>query len=137
MHIQSAMFLIIAHPKTNYIFRTFRVKIWLRAQKQSFLSSKVGLQKWCPFFVFVCFNGCHFTKPGFAKKDTWPDQFFNSLHFCLSLTHNISKNWRPIFCLRFKIEFTRCDANEHILWYFACPSKYLKCQCAGVREGGP
>ena len=40
--------------------------------------------------------------------DSRPDHFFKCLHFCLSLKHKISKNWRPIFCFMFKIDFTRC-----------------------------
>ena len=34
--------------------------------------------------------------------------FLKCLHFCLALTHKISKNWRIIFCFRFKIDLTRC-----------------------------
>ena len=29
-------------------------------------------------------------------------------YFSYSVTHKISNNWRPIFCLRFKIDFTSC-----------------------------
>ena len=52
------------------------------------------------------------------KKDTKPDQFFKCLHFCLSLTHKISKNWRLIFCLRIKIDFIRCALlhMKHQIW---------------------
>ena len=39
-----------------------------KAQGESFLSTKVGLQKCCPFFVFVCFNGRHFAYSEFAKN---------------------------------------------------------------------
>ena len=70
MPIECALFLIIAQPRTNGNLKTFRVKESFWDQKQSFLLWKVGLRKWCPFFVFVYFNGCHFTKSEFAKKDT-------------------------------------------------------------------
>ena len=46
---------------TNCDFRTFRVKESFWAKQQSCITLKVSFQKWCPFFVFVCFNGCHFT----------------------------------------------------------------------------
>ena len=46
---------------TNCNFRTFRVKESFWAKQQSCITLKVSLRKWCPFFVFVCFNGCHFT----------------------------------------------------------------------------
>ena len=42
---------------------------------------------------------------------------FLTLQFCLSLTHNISKNWRPIF-LKFKIDFTRCGMKFHNQYHF-------------------
>ena len=32
-----------------------------RNNEQSFLSQKVGFQKWCPFIFFVYFNGHHFS----------------------------------------------------------------------------
>ena len=46
---------------TNCNFRTFRVKESFWANQQSCITLKVSLWKWCLFFVFVCFNGCHFT----------------------------------------------------------------------------
>ena len=45
---------------TNCDFRTFRVKESFWAKQQSFINLKVSLRKWCPFFDFVCFSGCHF-----------------------------------------------------------------------------
>ena len=55
------MFLIMVQPKTNCIFRTFRLEESFWTKKQSCNLSKVGIKKWRPFFDFVCFNGCHFT----------------------------------------------------------------------------
>ena len=49
-----------SQPKTNCIFRTFRVKESFWTKKQSWKLSKVDIKKWRPFFVFVCLNGCHF-----------------------------------------------------------------------------
>ena len=51
-----------SQPKTNCIFRTFRVKESFWTKKQSWILSKVDIKKWRPFFVFVCLNGCHFLK---------------------------------------------------------------------------
>ena len=48
-------------PKTKYILKTFKVEESLWNQKQSCLEWKIGLEKCCPFFDFVCFNGRHFT----------------------------------------------------------------------------
>ena len=47
--------------ETKYNFRTFGVNESFWAKQQSCITLKVSLRKWCPFFVFVCFNGCHFT----------------------------------------------------------------------------
>ena len=68
---------------TNCNFRTFRVKESFWAKQQSYLNLKVNLRKWCPFFVFVCFSGCHFPYDGFSQKDTEGIQFFFFPHFCL------------------------------------------------------
>ena len=50
--IQSAIFLIMAQPKSNCIFRTFRVKESFWAKKQSCITLKVGIKKW-RLFLFV------------------------------------------------------------------------------------
>ena len=44
------------------------------AKEQSFITLKVYLRKWCPFFVFVCFSGCHFTKIAISGSPAgnWP-----------------------------------------------------------------
>ena len=51
--MQSAMFLIMAQPKTNCIFRTFRVKESFWTNKQSCNLSKVDVKKWRPFFLIL------------------------------------------------------------------------------------
>ena len=57
LHIQSAIFLIMAQPKRNCVFRTFRVKESFWAKKQSCITLKVGIKKWCLFlFVLVDAN---------------------------------------------------------------------------------
>ena len=48
-------------PKTNCVFRTFRVEESFWTKKQSCKFSKVGIMKWRPLFDFVRFNGRHFT----------------------------------------------------------------------------
>ena len=59
---------------TNCDFRTFRVKESFWAKQQSCITLKVSLRKWCPFFVFVCFSGCHFTKIAISGSPagSWP-----------------------------------------------------------------
>ena len=57
LHIQSAIFLIMAQPKINCVFRTFRVKESFWIKKQSCIALKVGIKKWCLFlFVLVDAN---------------------------------------------------------------------------------
>ena len=63
-------------------FRRFRAVKSFWTNQQSFISKKVDHQKWCPFFDFVCFSGCHFTKPDFAKNDM-VDFFLDENHFLL------------------------------------------------------
>ena len=46
----------------------FRVGESFLTQKQSCITQKVGLEKWCLFFDFVCFSGRHFTQLHFGKK---------------------------------------------------------------------
>ena len=83
--MQSAMFLIMAQPKTNYIFRTFRVAESFLTKKQICKFSKVDIMKWCPFFDFVCFNGCHILKLRYLIRDSM--EFQNFLFSVLSLTY--------------------------------------------------
>ena len=52
------MFNIKAEPpltETNCVFRTFRVKESFWAKKQSCITLKVGIKKWCSFFCFCLF----------------------------------------------------------------------------------
>ena len=61
LQIWYAMFCFATHSRTNYILNTFRVEKSLQDLKQSCISWKIWLEMRCPFFDFVCFNGCHFT----------------------------------------------------------------------------
>ena len=62
-------------------FRSFRAVKSFWTKQQSFMSKKVGHQKWCPFFDFVCFSGCHFTKSGlFQKQIGNRGGFFGFMH---------------------------------------------------------
>ena len=105
----------MASTKTNKIKKwtpllnlwTFRVEILFRAKDQSCQLGKVSHQNLCPFFNFVCFSGCHFTQPGFTEKDNVQKFFFDSLHFCLTFLHHISKNWRPLIFLRISRHFRK------------------------------
>ena len=101
LHIQSAIFLFMAQPKINCVFRTFRVKESFWAKKQSCITLKFGIKKWC--LVFVCFSGCHFTLDGFIK-------FFFHVSTCLyhMFTHYMQNSE---ICNAFIIsepEFTVC-----------------------------
>ena len=63
-NVECATYRIEAEPcltETKCNFRTFGVNESFWAKQQSCITLKVSLQKWCPFFVFVCFSGCHFT----------------------------------------------------------------------------
>ena len=63
-NVESATFHIETEPcltETKCNFRTFGVDESFWAKQQSCISQKVGLSKWHLFFVFVCFNGRHFT----------------------------------------------------------------------------
>ena len=48
--------------KAKCDFRSFRAVETFWTKQQSFISKKVGHQKWSPFFNFVCFSRCNFTK---------------------------------------------------------------------------
>ena len=62
-------------------FRSFRAVKSFWTNQQSFIPKKVGHQKWCPFFNFVCFNGCHFTKSSlFQKQIGNRGVFFGFMH---------------------------------------------------------
>ena len=82
---------------TNCDFRTFRVKESFWAKQQSCITLKVSLRKWCQIFVFVCFNGCHFTLSGFTKEDIFFEQSSKWKVVFLTKKHHISKNWEGIF----------------------------------------
>ena len=84
LHIQSAIFLIMAEPKVNCGFRTFRVKESFWAKKQSCITLKVGIKKWRLFFVFVCFSGRQFFSLSLRKR---PYVFKNSNHYFLTTTY--------------------------------------------------
>ena len=52
---------------------------WTKKESCKFL--KVDIKNWCPFFDFVCFNGCHFTKSGlFQKQIGNRGGFFGFMH---------------------------------------------------------
>ena len=112
LNIQSAIFLIMAQPKTNCVFRTFRVKESFWTKKQSCITLKVGIKKWRLFFVFVCYSGCHFTWDGFTKKDNVQKIFFKYLHVCLTCLHIISKIWKYIMLLSFLSQNSQCEVRN-------------------------
>ena len=67
--------------QTKYILRAIRVDESFWTQKQSCITRKIGLEKWCLFFYFVCFSGCHFTKSGlFQKQIGNRGGFFGFIH---------------------------------------------------------
>ena len=93
------------HPPLK-VFKMYFVPL---TPKQNCITQKVGLEKCCLFLDFVCFSGRHFTQPGFTEKDIVQNFFFDSLHFCLTFLHHISKIWRRILQFRFKLIFARCE----------------------------
>ena len=107
--------------KLDCDFRTFRVKESFWAKQQSCITLKVSLRKWCPFFVFVCFSGCHFTQDGFTKKDNVQKIFFEFLHVFLTFLHIILKIWKYILLLSFLSQNSRCgqrvQAVQNIFHY--------------------
>ena len=68
LHIQSEIFLFMAQPKINCVFRTFRVKESFWTKKQSCITLKVGIKKWCLFFVLVCFSEGQFFSLSLGKR---------------------------------------------------------------------
>ena len=90
-NVEFATFHIETEPcltETKCNFRTFGVNESFWAKQQSCITLKVSLWKWCPFFDFVCFSGCHFTQPGFSVG--WQGAMKNSLMWAYSaLVHGI------------------------------------------------
>ena len=78
------MFHIMAQPKTNCVFRTFRVKESFWVKKQSCITLKVGIKKWRLFFDFVCFSGCQFFSLSLRKR---PCLFKNLNPYFLTTTY--------------------------------------------------
>ena len=63
-NVECATYHIEAEPGLTEIkcnFGTFGLNQSFWAKQQSCITLKVSLRKWCPFFVFLCFSGCHFT----------------------------------------------------------------------------
>ena len=75
-------------------FRSFRAVQSFWTKQQSFISKKIAHQKWCPFFDFVCFSRCHFTKTGLFQKQIGNMSVFLAL--CMYLIAIIDNS--SIFC---------------------------------------
>ena len=115
LHIEYATFCIISQPVTKYNLRAFRVDESFWTQKQSCITQKVGLEKWCLFFDFVCFSGRHFTLPHFAKKDIGKKFFLKFLHFHLTFMHHISKIWGCVLQFWFILILAICEYSTEII----------------------
>ena len=76
-------------------FRSFRAVESFWTKQHSFISKKVGHQKWCLFFDFVCFSGCHFTKSCLFQKQIGNKGSFFVL--CMYLKVIIDNS--SLFCL--------------------------------------
>ena len=110
-NVEFATFHIETEPcltETKCNFRTFGVNESFWTKQQSCITLKVSLRKWCPFFVFVCFSGCHFTQDGFTKKDNVQKIFFEFLHVFLTFLHNICFFQRHVLPLPFLSQNSRC-----------------------------
>ena len=88
---------------TKSIERTFGANESFWTEQQSCIILKVSLRKWCPFFVFVCFSGCHFTKDGSylitkSIKRTFEanESFWTKQQSCIILKVSLRK-WCPFF----------------------------------------
>ena len=92
-------------------FRTFGAKESLWAKQQSCITLKVSPRKRCPFFVFGCFSGCHFTQDRFTKKDNVQKFFFEFLHGFLTFLHKISKNQKHLLQMASKIDVEQCGTG--------------------------
>ena len=114
--------------KAKCDFRSFRAVQSFWTKQQRFISKKVGHQKWCPFFYFVCFSGCHFTKGGFFQKLARNFSFFFQKSFIYIIIIHISK----VFC---QFNFFYC-----FLGFFALclrlQQKTLRSHFCRLRSGG-
>ena len=108
LHIEYAMFCIISQLGTKCILRAFEVDESFWTQKQSCITQKVGLEKRCLFFDFVCFSGRHFTQLDFAKKDIGRNFFLKFLHIHLTFSHHISKIWECVLQFWFILILAMC-----------------------------
>ena len=87
--------LIMAQQKTNCNLRTFRVKESFWAKNQSCITLKVGIKKWCLFFVFVCFSGRQFFSLSLRKST---NVFENSNPYFLTTTYPSIGKYDPFLC---------------------------------------
>ena len=126
MHIRYATFLFDVDPETKYILRVFRVDESFWTQKQSCITQKVGLEKWCLFFDFVCFSGRHFTLPHFAKKDIGKNFFLKFLHFHLTFLHHISKIWGCVLQFWFILILAMCVECILCIQWLHCNQNYTR-----------
>ena len=113
-NVECATYHIKAEPcltETKCNFRTFGVNESFWAKQQSCITLKVSLQKWCPFFAFVCFSGRHFTQDKFTKKDNVQKFFFEFLHVFLTFLHKTSKNQKHLLQKAFKIDVEYCGVS--------------------------
>ena len=76
-------------------FRSFRAVKSFWTKQQSFTSQKVGHQKNCPLFDFVCFRGCNFTKVVYLKTN-W-EQVRSVFALCMYLITKIDNS--SLFCM--------------------------------------
>ena len=110
-NVECATYHIEAEPcltETKCNFRTFGVNQSFWAKQQSCITLKVSLRKWCLIFVFVCFNGCHFTYTGFTKKDIGFGQSSKLKVVCLTKMHLISNNWEGVLDFQCKVAIGQC-----------------------------
>ena len=122
-----SIFLVSAKNKSN--FKDLRVEESFWTKKQSCNLSKVDIKKWRPFFDFVCFNGCHFTQPGFTQISVVGISNFLAFLTCLMvpikischlsrhnfLLHSTLKNYTviPLFFLYFALKKQIISHSKH------------------------
>ena len=98
MQIECEMFHIMAQPKTNCVFRTFRVKESFWAKKQSCITLKVGIKKKHLFLVFVCFSGRQFFSLSLQKRlnvfKNWYEVFYEYIHTSSGFGETKGEIWK-------------------------------------------
>lgn len=112
LHIQSAIFLIMAQPNTNCDFRTFSVKESFWGKKQNCITLKISLWKLLvSIFCFCLFQWTSLYLGWIYKKGQNSKFFIEFLHVFQTFSHIISKIWKSTMLLSFPSQNSQCVWN--------------------------